>query len=97
MTIDFAEYIKHIAYQRELAAVASATVVETDQVYYKSESFQITGSSMTIDAPKAVRLGEEAEAVIVFKNPLQENLTGLQLTLHSGFPSRPSVVERFPK
>ena len=91
------EYAKHISYLRELAAVVSASVLETQQAIFIEEKFQIAGSSVAIQAPTVTKVGEKVRAIVTFKNPLNETLHDTELILHSGSLSRPTIISRFPR
>ncbi|KAI6208647.1 TGc domain-containing protein [Aphelenchoides besseyi] len=90
------DYVKHSTVHRDLVAVISANVQETDQIFYREEKFQIVGSAIAIIAPTTIEMEQPAVGLIVFRNPLGETLTNVKFTLQSGRLETPVVVERCP-
>lgn len=90
------QYAQHVSYLRDLAAIVSATVLETNQAIFIEEKFQLTGSSVVIEAPNITKVGAPVLAKITFQNPLNEVLRNVELILHSGNFSKLTKVPRFP-
>ncbi|KAI6203951.1 TGc domain-containing protein [Aphelenchoides besseyi] len=90
------DYVKHSTICRDLVAVISADVQETDQILYREEKFQIVGSAIAIIAPTTIEIEQPAIGLIVFRNPLGETLTNVKFTLQSGRLEAPVVVQRCP-
>lgn len=91
------QYAKYISFLKDLGACVSASVEETDQVVFIEEKFQITGSSVMIEAPTMIKVGSPVIANITFQNPLNETLENVELILHGGNLSQPIRVSRFPR
>uniref|UniRef100_A0AC34RFR7 Transglutaminase-like domain-containing protein n=1 Tax=Panagrolaimus sp. JU765 TaxID=591449 RepID=A0AC34RFR7_9BILA len=91
------QYAQHVSYLRDLAAIVSASILETNQAIFIEEKFQLTGSSVVIEAPNITKVGAPVIAMITFQNPITEVLRNVELILHSGNLSKPTKVPRFPR
>ncbi|KAI6227408.1 Protein-glutamine gamma-glutamyltransferase K [Aphelenchoides fujianensis] len=89
------DYAKHTA-SRDLVAVVSAFVNETDQIFYREEKFELAGHSIAVVAPSAAEVGRPLVGLVVVRNPLGETLTNTRLQLQSGKLAPPIAIDRFP-
>ncbi|KAK0396442.1 hypothetical protein QR680_001716 [Steinernema hermaphroditum] len=97
-TVASSEYAKHVTANQILSFSVSATVVDTKQFVHDTDKFYITGTAISFEqVPKQVPVNDVFPMALYFRNPLQTQLEGIELFLHSGAHSKPMKVQRFPK
>ena len=81
MTLAAGDYLNKIATDADVSVFCKARVVETNQYFFKKETFTIDRPDVVIDAPRTADMNGEFPVDISFTNKLGVDLTECRLSL----------------
>ncbi|RXG71622.1 Hemocyte protein-glutamine gamma-glutamyltransferase, partial [Armadillidium vulgare] len=93
LTVDYKEYWKRLQEHCMIKMYTICRVKETGQTFTEEDDFQVEKPSLDIEVPKEAKRGEQCEVIFSFTNPLDDELTDLQLSIDGSGLLRPRAIK----